>query len=191
MRKQALAIAAILALLTACAGEAETTTTTQAAQASTTMTGTPSTTTAETGTTEAMGEMTILETAAAAGGFSTLITALEAAGLVETLEGDGPFTVFAPTDEAFAALPEGTVESLLEDPEALSEILLYHVVPGEVTSEQVVTLDSATTAQGTDLTVTVDGETVMVDDATVVSADIAASNGVIHVIDAVLLPPDA
>ncbi|HEY7470297.1 MAG TPA: fasciclin domain-containing protein [Acidimicrobiia bacterium] len=141
-------------------------------------------------TSEAM-EMSIVETADTAGTFTTLLAAAEAAGLVDTLEGEGPFTVFAPTDEAFAALPEGTVEGLLEDPEALSNILLYHVVSGEVTSDQVVTMDSATTVQGADLTIAVDGESVMVNDATVVSADIMASNGVIHVIDAVLLPPDA
>jgi len=142
-------------------------------------------------TTAAMEEMSILETAEAAGGFTTLIAAVEAAGLTETLEGEGPFTVFAPTDEAFAALPEGTVEGLLEDPEALSNILLYHVVSGAVTSDQVVTLESATTAQGSDVAISVEGDSVMINDATVISADIMASNGVIHVIDTVLLPPDA
>ncbi|HEX6146145.1 MAG TPA: fasciclin domain-containing protein [Acidimicrobiia bacterium] len=146
---------------------------------------------AESTTTEAMEEMSIVATAEAAGDFTTLLAAVEAAGLVETLEGEGPYTVFAPTDDAFAALPEGTVEGLLEDPEALGAILLYHVVPGEVTSDQVVTLESATTAQGSDLAIRVEGDSVFVNDAQVIVTDIQASNGVIHVIDAVLLPPTA
>ena len=136
---------------------------------------------------EAMG--TIVDVAISAGTFETLLTAAEAAGLAETLQSDGPFTVFAPTDEAFAALPEGTVESLLADPEALADILLYHVVSGEVLAADVVGLDSATTVQGSDVAISVDGESVMVNDANVVATDIAASNGVIHVIDAVILPP--
>jgi uncharacterized surface protein with fasciclin (FAS1) repeats len=111
--------------------------------------------------------------------------------LSETLDGEGPFTVFAPTDDAFAALPEGTVEGLLEDPDALSNILLYHVVPGEVTADQVTTLESATTAQGADVAISLEGDSVFVDDAQVIMTDIATSNGVIHVIDAVLMPPEA
>jgi len=119
--------------------------------------------------------------------FSTLVTALEAAGLVETLKGDGPFTVFAPTDEAFAKLPEGTIEALLADKEKLTAVLTYHVVPGRITSGEVVGLNSATTVQGS--TVAIDASNgVQVNDAHVIQADIMASNGVIHVIDAVLIP---
>jgi uncharacterized surface protein with fasciclin (FAS1) repeats len=121
--------------------------------------------------------------------FSTLATALDAAGLVETLSGEGPFTVFAPTDDAFAKLPEGTVESLLADTAALSDVLLYHVTPGKVMSSDVVTLTSADTALGKPLSISVSGERVMINDALVVIADIEASNGVIHVIDSVMVPP--
>jgi uncharacterized surface protein with fasciclin (FAS1) repeats len=136
-----------------------------------------------------MDEMTIVETAVEAGTFTTLVAAVEAAGLVETLSGEGPFTVFAPTDEAFAALPEGTVEGLLADPEALAAILTYHVVPGAVMSGDLSDGMMATTVNGADITISIDGGTVMVNDATVVAADIEASNGVIHVIDSVILPP--
>jgi uncharacterized surface protein with fasciclin (FAS1) repeats len=132
---------------------------------------------------------TIVETAVAAGNFTTLVAAVEAAGLVETLSGEGPFTVFAPTDEAFAALPEGTVEGLLADPEALASILTYHVVPGAVMSGDLSDGMTATTVNGADITISIDGSTVMVNDATVTAADIEASNGVIHVIDSVILPP--
>lgn len=129
----------------------------------------------------------IVDTAVDAGSFTTLVAAVEAAGLVETLKGDGPFTVFAPTDEAFAALPAGTVEGLLEDPEALAAILTYHVVPGKVMSTDLSNNMMATTVNGADVTImTEDGVTV--DGANVVTADIEASNGVIHVIDAVILP---
>ncbi|MGH8948695.1 MAG: fasciclin domain-containing protein [Acidimicrobiia bacterium] len=131
----------------------------------------------------------IVDVATEAGNFSTLVTAVEAAGLVETLQGEGPFTVFAPTDEAFAALPEGTLDGLLADTEALSQVLLYHVVPGEVMASDVVELESAGTAQGEDIAITVEGDSVMVNGANVVSTDIVASNGVIHVIDQVILPP--
>lgn len=116
------------------------------------------------------------------------MTAVQAADLVETLKGEGPFTVFAPTDDALAALPEGTLESLLEDIPALIDILLCHVVAGEVLAADVVGLDSATTVQGSDVTITVDGDTVKTDHANVVTTDIVTSNGVIHVIDAVILP---
>ncbi len=134
---------------------------------------------------------TIVDVADAAGSFTTLLAAAEAAELAETLSGEGPFTVFAPTDDAFAALPEGTVEALLEDPDTLSEILLYHVVEGEVLAEDVVELESATTVQGGDVSITVEDDTVLLNDETeVVETDIEASNGVIHVIDSVLLPPD-
>lgn len=132
----------------------------------------------------------IVDTAVEAGQFETLVAAVEAAGLVETLKGEGPFTVFAPTDEAFAALPKGTVESLLEEEnrDQLEAILTYHVVPGKVMAEDAMATDSATTVQGQDLTITTMDGSVMIDDATVVQADIEASNGVIHVIDGVLMP---
>ncbi|WP_407646890.1 fasciclin domain-containing protein [Halomonas lysinitropha] len=132
----------------------------------------------------------IVDTAVAAGQFETLVAAVEAAGLVETLKGEGPFTVFAPTDEAFAALPEGTVESLLEEEnrDQLEAILTYHVVPGMIMAEDAMAADSATTVQGQDITITTMDGSVMIDEATVVQADIKASNGVIHVIDSVLMP---
>jgi transforming growth factor-beta-induced protein len=115
---------------------------------------------------------------------------VQAADLVETLKGEGPFTVFAPTDEAFAKLPAGTLENLLkpENKETLTAILTYHVVPGKVMAADVVGLESATTVNGKDLSIKVEGDTVMVDGATVVQTDIECSNGVIHVIDAVVLP---
>ena len=126
--------------------------------------------------------------------FNTLVAAVQAAGLVETLSGQGPFTVFAPTDEAFAAALESlglTADELLADTETLTSILTYHVVAGEVPSSQVVTMDgqSVPTVNGADITISVDGDTVKVNDATVTAVDIPASNGVIHVIDSVLLPP--
>ena len=131
----------------------------------------------------------IVETASAAGGFETLLAAAEAAGLVDTLAGDGPLTVFAPTDDAFAALPEGTVESLLlpENRDQLAAILTYHVIAGEVFSTDLVDDMTATTVQGSDITIDLDNG-VMVNDANVIAADIPASNGVIHVIDSVILP---
>jgi uncharacterized surface protein with fasciclin (FAS1) repeats len=134
----------------------------------------------------------IVDTAVAAGNFTTLATALTEAGLVETLKGDGPFTVFAPTDAAFAALPEGTLETLLmpENKDKLVQILTYHVVPGKVMSGDVVKLDSATTVEGGDVMIkTMEGK-VMINDATVIAADVAADNGVIHVIDKVILLSD-
>ncbi|MGD8806167.1 MAG: fasciclin domain-containing protein, partial [Chloroflexota bacterium] len=133
----------------------------------------------------------IVDIAVADGRFTTLVAAVQAAGLAETLSGEGQFTVFAPTDDAFAALPEGTVESLLEDPEgALRDILLYHVADGAVPAETVVTLDSATTLQGEDVSIAVvDGGVVLNDSANVIITDIMASNGIIHVIDGVILPP--
>ncbi len=144
-------------------------------------------------TTEAMAEEMTDDTivdVAIAGEFNTLVAAVQAAGLVETLQGEGPFTVFAPTDEAFAALPEGTLESLLEDPAALAEILTYHVVSGEVLAADVVGLDAATTVQGSDISIeVVDGGVVLNGSSNVVATDVKASNGVVHVIDAVILPP--
>lgn len=132
----------------------------------------------------------IVDTAVAAGSFSTLATALTAAGLVETLKGEGPFTVFAPTDEAFAKLPAGTVENLLkpENKAQLTGILTYHVVPGKVKAEDVVKLTEAKTVQGQSVKISVVQGEVSVDGAKVTATDIAASNGVIHVIDAVILP---
>jgi uncharacterized surface protein with fasciclin (FAS1) repeats len=132
----------------------------------------------------------IVDTAVAAGQFKTLAAALKAAGLVETLKGSGPFTVFAPTDEAFAKLPKGTVEDLLkpENKAKLTAILTYHVVPGKVMAADVVKVKEAKTVQGGSLKVNAGGGTVKVDNATVVKTDIAASNGVIHVIDSVVLP---
>ncbi|TVP58189.1 MAG: fasciclin domain-containing protein [Gemmatimonadales bacterium] len=130
----------------------------------------------------------IVDVAAEAGAFNTLLAAAEAAGLVDVLRSEGPFTVFAPTDEAFAALPEGTVEALLADPDALREILLYHVVSGKVMAADVVGLNHAESVQGSHLTISVSGETVRINDAQVVTADVEASNGVIHVIDTVLIP---
>jgi uncharacterized surface protein with fasciclin (FAS1) repeats len=149
-------------------------------------------TTALTGAAFAMshGGKNIVEVAQEAGSFSTLLAAAEAAGLVETLTGEGPFTVFAPTDEAFAALPEGTVETLLmpENQEQLANILLYHVVPGKVMSGDLSDdMEADTALEGQSLTIDLDNG-VMVEQATVVTADIEASNGVIHVIDSVILP---
>ena len=131
----------------------------------------------------------IVETATAAGNFTTLLAAAEAADLVDALKGAGPITVFAPTDEAFAKLPAGTVEALLADKDALTAILTYHVVPGAVTSDQVVTLSSAETLNGASVTITLttDGK-VKIDNALVTVTDIKATNGVIHVIDAVMIP---
>ncbi len=133
----------------------------------------------------------IVDTAVGAGQFNTLAAALTAAGLVETLKGAGPYTVFAPTDEAFAALPAGTVDNLLkpENKDQLTAVLTYHVVPGKVMAADVVKITEAKTVNGAMITVKVDGDTVMINDATVTAADVAASNGVIHVIDKVILPP--
>jgi len=132
----------------------------------------------------------IVDTAVAAGSFTTLAKALQAAGLVETLKGAGPFTVFAPTDEAFAKLPAGALEDLLkpENKAKLTAVLTYHVVPGKVMASQVTGLTSAKTVNGEPLSIAVKDGAVMVGGAKVVKTDIAASNGVIHVIDSVLLP---
>lgn len=130
----------------------------------------------------------IVDVAVANGSFTTLVAAVQAAGLVDALKGDGPFTVFAPTDEAFAALPEGTVEALLNDIPALTAILTYHVVPGQVMSTDLSEGQTATTLNGADITITL-ANGAMVNGASIVAADVAASNGVIHVIDAVILPP--
>jgi len=136
-------------------------------------------------------EKDIVDTAVAAGSFKTLAAALNAAGLIDTLKGKGPFTVFAPTDDAFAKLPAGTVETLLkpENKAQLVAILTYHVVPGAVTASQVTRLKGAKTVNGQSVTIGTMGGSVTIDKAHVVKADIKASNGVIHVIDAVMLPP--
>jgi transforming growth factor-beta-induced protein len=132
----------------------------------------------------------IVDTAVGAGTFGTLVAAVQAAGLVDTLKGEGPFTVFAPTDEAFAALPAGTLEQLLADPQGqLSKILLYHVVPGKVMAASVEDGMEAATVQGSPVKFMVADGKVMINDATVLTADIEATNGVIHVIDKVILPP--
>lgn len=138
----------------------------------------------------AQAKADIVDTAVAAGQFKTLAAALKAAGLVDTLKGPGPFTVFAPTDAAFAALPAGTVESLLkpENREQLTAILTYHVVPGRYPAARVAGIDSAATVNGGTVDIKADGGTVTVDGAKVTKADITATNGVIHVIDKVLMP---
>ena len=168
-----------------------------AAVETTEMESTETTEMESTETTEAMEESDIVDTAIAAGDFTTLVAAVQAAGLEDTLRGDGPFTVFAPTDDAFAALPEGTVDALLADPEGdLTSILTYHVVEGAVFAEDVAGLDGqeVTTVNGATFTVNVgdDGSVSLTDGAgntvNVVTTDIETSNGVIHVIDAVLLP---
>lgn len=132
----------------------------------------------------------IVSVAAGAGQFKTLIAAVKAAGLVETLQGEGPFTVFAPTDEAFAKLPKGTLDALLADKAKLAAILTYHVVPGKVMAADIVKMGGATptTVNGDEVDITLRGGKVYVDAARVATADIQASNGVIHVIDAVILP---
>lgn len=157
------------------------------------------TTTAQTTTeqTGAAAEGDIVDTASAAGDFTTLTQAIEAAGLVETLKGPGPFTVFAPTDQAFDALPEGTLDELLADPTGdLAQILQYHVIEGEVPAADVLEMDGQTVAtlQGAEFTVEVDGENVVLVDGNgtrinVVETDVDATNGVIHVLDGVLMPP--
>ncbi|MDJ0976298.1 MAG: fasciclin domain-containing protein [Planctomycetota bacterium] len=130
----------------------------------------------------------IVDTAVGAGSFNTLVAAVKAAGLVDTLKGEGPFTVFAPTDDAFAALPAGTVEGLLKDKAALTKILTYHVVPGRVAAADVVKLNFAETVNGQAVRIQTSGSNVMIDGAKVVQADIKTSNGIIHVIDKVILP---
>ncbi len=200
--KRSIAVAGAISLalaLGACAdstdsGDSADTTTATVAETTTSKatetTEVTETTMAEAATTD------IVDTAVAAGDFTTLATALEAANLVETLKGPGPFTVFAPTDEAFDALPEGTLDELLADPTGdLAEILKYHVIEGEVMAADVLEMDgqSVTTVQGAELTIEVDGEKVtLVDNSgnrvNVVNTDVDASNGVIHVLDAVLLP---
>ena len=185
------AVAAVAGLTLAACGD-------DANDEATTATATETAETAETGaaTATASEPGTIVDVAVGAGDFTTLVAAVQAAGLVETLSGEGPFTVFAPTDDAFAAALEAlgmTADELLADTDTLTSILTYHVVAGEVPSSQVVTMDGAEveTVNGATVTISVDGDTVMVNDATVTAVDVDASNGVIHVIDSVLLPPAA
>jgi uncharacterized surface protein with fasciclin (FAS1) repeats len=130
----------------------------------------------------------IVTIAVESGKFNTLAKALTETGLVEALKGKGPFTVFAPTDEAFAKLPKGTIEALLKDKEALKKILLYHVVSGKVTSEEVVKLNKAETLEGQNVMIQVTDGSVMINNSKVTTADVMASNGVIHIIDTVLIP---
>lgn len=139
---------------------------------------------------ESVPDKDIVEIAASAGSFKTLVAAVKAAGLVEALKGEGPLTVFAPTDEAFAKLPAGTVENLLkpENKDKLKAVLTYHVVPGRVTADEVVNLSSAPTVNGRSLRINGQEGQVTVDNARVVQTDIMATNGVIHVIDSVMMP---
>lgn len=139
-------------------------------------------------TSDAYRSKDIVDTAISAGSFNTLVTAVKAADLVETLKSDGPFTVFAPTDAAFAKLPAGTLEALMADKEKLTAILTYHVVPGKIMAADVVNLKTAKTANGKPLSISVANGSVMVNNAHVIQTDILASNGVIHVIDTVILP---
>jgi uncharacterized surface protein with fasciclin (FAS1) repeats len=131
----------------------------------------------------------IVDTAMTAGTFTTLVAAVTAAGLADTLKSPGPFTVFAPSDDAFAKLPSGTVESLLQDILTLRKILEYHVVSGKVTAADVTKLDKATTVEGSDVKISAANGTVKINDATVIMPDVETDNGLIHVIDSVLLPP--
>lgn len=135
-------------------------------------------------------KMDIVDTAVKAGSFNTLVAAVQAAGLAETLKGEGPFTVFAPTDDAFAKLPAGTLDDLLkpENKDKLAAILTYHVVSGKVMAKDVMTMKEAKTVNGQSVMVSMEADTVMIDNAKVVNADIECSNGVIHVIDTVILP---
>jgi uncharacterized surface protein with fasciclin (FAS1) repeats len=139
---------------------------------------------------ESTADKDIVDTAVSAGSFKTLVAAVQAAGLVDTLKSEGPLTVFAPTDEAFAKLPQGTVENLLkpENRDKLVAVLTYHVVPGRVTSDKVAGLSSAKTVNGREIRISSGSGGVMIDDARVTAVDIAATNGVIHVIDSVILP---
>lgn len=135
-------------------------------------------------------EKDIVDTAVGAGQFKTLVKLVQEADLVDALRGEGPFTVFAPTDEAFAKLPKSQVDALLKDKEALRRVLLYHVVQGKVMASDVTKMRSAKTLQGQNINIRVRNNTVQINDAKVVKADIVCSNGVIHVIDKVILPPN-
>jgi uncharacterized surface protein with fasciclin (FAS1) repeats len=132
----------------------------------------------------------IVDTAVAAGSFKTLVTAVKEAGLVETLKGKGPFTVFAPTDEAFAKVPKEALAALLKDKEKLTAVLTYHVVPGKVMAADAAKLKSAKTVQGSEAAITASADGVMIDGAKIIKTDIVCANGVIHVIDAVIMPKE-
>lgn len=175
-----MALAGVLALTIACSNEEPSTAQEEMSSGDETMA-------------EAPAQPDIVDTAQAAGQFQTLLAAVEAAGLVDTLRGEGPYTVFAPTDDAFAALPEGTVESLLlpENRDQLTAVLTYHVVPGAVMAAEVINLDAAETVQGSSLAIAADDTGVRVGNANVIQADVEAANGVIHIIDQVLLPPES
>jgi transforming growth factor-beta-induced protein len=196
--RTAAALIAVAFLAAACGddGDDSSNDTTAATEAPSTEAPSTEAPTTEAPTTEAAAEEpgTVVEVAIASGEFPTLVAAIEAAGLVDTLNGPGPLTVFAPTEEAFAAALDAlgmTADELLADTETLTSVLTYHVLPGEVYAETVVTLDGeeVETVNGADVLITVDGDTVMVNSATVIATDVEASNGVIHVIDEVLLPP--
>ena len=191
--RTAAALIAVAFLAAACGDDGDDSSNDTTAATEAPSTEAPST---EAPTTEAAAEEpgTVVEVAIASGEFPTLVAAIEAAGLVDTLNGPGPFTVFAPTEEAFAAALDAlgmTAEELLADTETLTSVLTYHVLAGEVYAETVVTLDGeeVETVNGADVLISVDGDTVMVNSATVIATDVEASNGVIHVIDEVLLPP--
>jgi uncharacterized surface protein with fasciclin (FAS1) repeats len=184
-----LPVASLAIVLAACSSSASTSPSPAApATPAATMSEAPATAGASASAEAAMGD--IVATADGAGTFKTLLAAATAAGLVDTLQGPGPFTVFAPTDAAFAALPAGTLDGLLADPVALKKILLYHVVSGAVTADKVVGMTSADTVEGSPIAISVkDGKVYLNGTTQVVKTDIMASNGVIHVIDQVLLPP--
>lgn len=190
MKRTISLVAPALAIaLAACSTPAATTAPTTAPTPAASSTAAPSPSAVPSTSPAAMAK-DIVQTATDAGSFKTLLTAVKAAGLVDTLEGKGPFTVFAPTDAAFAALPAGTLDKLLADKEALKAVLLYHVVPGAVTADQVVGLTSATTVEGSPIAIAIkDGLVYLNGSAQVVTPDVMASNGVIHVIDKVILPP--
>lgn len=195
-RTLSIALVAGLTAFTAACGTSEDESTTTPTASSQMSTATPETSSAAPSESAMSDTKDIVDTAVAAGSFTTLAAALQAAGLVETLKGEGPFTVFAPTDDAFAKLPAGTVDTLLQDPKGdLTSILTYHVVPGKVMAADVLTMNGqkVKTVQGAELTIKVEGDKVMLVDATgasvtVTTPDVAASNGVIHVIDGVLMP---
>jgi uncharacterized surface protein with fasciclin (FAS1) repeats len=185
-------VVAVPLVLAACGGEDEQGEGASAATATAPATATPSATGTPSATATAAAQPDIVATAAATGDFVTLVAALDAAGLTETLEGEGPYTVFAPTDDAFAELPQGTLESLMTDPQGgLIDVLTYHVVEGELMSAGLSHGTTVTTLQGGELIVSVRDGTVFVNDAKVLTPDVDAANGVIHVIDAVLVPAGA
>jgi uncharacterized surface protein with fasciclin (FAS1) repeats len=189
-------IAAVAALFVACGGETNKTATNTANEAKNTSATTmaPAVDSAKgaaataTNTVSTMAATDIVDTAVAAGNFKTLAKALTEAGLIDTLKGAGPFTVFAPTDEAFAAVPAKDLEALMKDKAKLKAVLTYHVVSGKVMAADVSKMTSAKTVQGTDVAVKVSGSDVMINQAKVTKADIACKNGVIHVIDKVIMP---